>query len=279
MVHCHKCGAKAAEDDTFCPECGARMLKEEQKKEKPPAPKPAEKEEPEAPRPKERPVPQPQRVIERVVVQQKESSATKLILTIIIILLVIFLARACVGGRPKPPLPYLPEPVAPPTPPPTYEPEPAKVTCETFTDDSGCKITKCTDGSYDEICPEKPKPEPTPPQIDKAKECSGVAMKINDACYSCGLISCGLIVEIENTGSKPIYRFLTEAYNDPKNFDDSGVWEPLDVGATNTVAPYASDYARLVKFIPVVLVGDEEVVCDSKSASYGNAYGEGFGEC
>lgn len=294
MVHCHRCGAKAADDDVFCPECGKKILKEEPKKKKPPAPKPKEeptvpkpkkkeepKEEPETPKPKEEPKekikgrylyrgmeeaepkkpekkeepapPKPkQRHAEphpqKTIVQQKESGSMKIILGIFIIIVVIILFRSC--GSSEPDVPYEPEPWSEPEPEPPSPPPPPP-----------------------------PEPEPEPPSIDKVKECSGVSVKITDACYSCGLVSCGLIVEIENTGSKPIYRFLTEAYNDPKDFDESGVWEPLDVGATNTVSPYASDYARLIKFIPIILVGDEEVECDSKKTSYGNAYGDGFGEC
>lgn len=248
MVHCHKCGAKAAEDDTFCPECGARILKEEPKKEKPPAPKPTEPEVPKPKREEQKEVPKPKAEPQKAVVQQKKSSGTKIILAIIIFIMAITAFRTCRG--PGPQLPYEPEPQ------PYYEPTPSPPQPEPY---------------YE--------PEPTPPQIDKAKECSGVSAEVTGACWSCGLVDCGFVTNVENTGSKPILRFKTKCYETPTDVTEGEVWEPLDVGVEGTYYPQEGDDVRLVEFIPVILVGDEEVVCDTRMTSRGNAYGDGFSEC
>ncbi len=254
MVHCHKCGAKAADDDMFCPDCGAKILKEEQKKEKPPAPKPTEPEVPKPKRkePREVPKPKAEPQPQKAIVQQKKSSSTKIILAIIIFILVITLFRSCRGPGPR--LPYEPWP----KPQPYYEPTPSPP-------------PPAPEPYYE--------PEPTPPQIDKAKECSGVSAEVTGACWSCGLVDCGFVTKVKNTGSKPILRFKTKCYETPTDVTEGEVWDPLDAGAEGTYYPSEGDDVRLVEFIPVILVGDEEVVCDNRVASYGNAYGDGFGEC
>lgn len=123
-------------------------------------------------------------------------------------------------------------------------------------------------------------PIPEPRKPDKSTECSGVSARVIDACFSCGLVSCGLLVSVENTGSKPIIGFKTKAYRDAMNSDDSNSFEPVDKGATKQFSVYTSDTnIRMAELFPKIVVNGEEILCDNKAIKYGNAYGSPFGEC
>jgi len=129
-------------------------------------------------------------------------------------------------------------------------------------------------------------PEPTPqkveekPQVDKSTACSKVSAEITDACWSCGIVSCGLVVTVKNTGSEPILKFNTITYVTPQEKHESSEWDPLDIGAERKYHPYAQDTdIRLIEFTPIVLIGNQEFTCESNIASYGNAYGDYFPKC
>lgn len=57
------------------------------------------------------------------------------------------------------PMPPGPEPV-PPEPYPVPQEPPQERRCDTFRDPAGCAVTKCTDGFYEQKCPERPAPQP-----------------------------------------------------------------------------------------------------------------------
>lgn len=228
-MKCPKCGSKLTEEDLFCPDCGTKVTR-----------KNIEKKIEEQPRVTQ---------LQKSVVQIQKSYGSKIIWGIVIIILIIFLFKAC-GKTAEPEKPII---VEPETEQPGYEPKPFEST--------------------------QPEPEKEP-VVDTSTACSQVSAQITDACWSCGIVSCGLSATVKNTGSKPIFRFNTKTYINPKEKDESKVWDPLDAGAERTYSPWARNTdVRLIELIPIILIDDQEVICESKVVSYGNAYGDYFPKC
>ncbi|MDI6737126.1 MAG: zinc ribbon domain-containing protein [Nanoarchaeota archaeon] len=233
MSKCPKCGAKLDADDEFCPECGAKVRQPTQ-----------------AP---------PAREAMQIVMQQAQPKKHGFLTVVIIIIVMIFLFKACAIFASEPQLPAR-----------TYQPEYAQEAPA-----PGERLISI------ETPPPRVNPIPEPePLPNKEVECSGASVKITDACFSCGLLDCGLLAKVENKGSKPIISFVTRSYVNEMNKDESRDFTLVGTGMSAEIGIHKqSNEIRMIELIPVIVVGGTEIKCEAQAARYGNAYGSPFGEC
>ncbi|MDD4878664.1 MAG: zinc ribbon domain-containing protein [Candidatus Nanoarchaeia archaeon] len=229
MTTCQKCGARVDADDEFCPECGAKTRQQ-----------PTEA--------------LPAREAQKIILQQAQPKKHRFLTVILIIIVLIFLFKACASFSSEPQISYTP----------TYTQEVTPASSERLI-------------SIETPSPRvNPIPEPEP-LINKDAECSGVAAKITDACEESGF-SVYDYFTVENQGSTPILGFIARYYTTAMNKDETRLFEPLNVGASYEYYTYYGG-VKMIELVPIIVVNGEEIVCDKNIASYGDAYGRGFPSC
>ncbi|MFH0798152.1 MAG: zinc ribbon domain-containing protein [Candidatus Woesearchaeota archaeon] len=183
---------------------------------------------------------------------------------VIIIIIIVFLLRACASFSSFSSQPQLPELISQP---------------EEYAQEAPAQSERLISI---ETSPPRVNPIPAPlfSKPDKSVECSAVSVSITDACFSCGLVDCGLLAKVENKGKKPIIAFNTKSYMNELNTDESRAYTPMEIGMSGEIGIHkTSNEIRMVEIIPVIVVGGEEIACEAQAVQYGNAYGNPFGEC